>query len=88
MIIKYRNTAGSVKVSNIITLINETGYPKGVIKNLYLPFSKGDAFKIFMAKLPENQTVAEIWIWMRNSGNLNGTACLQVDYIGFRSLLG
>jgi len=86
LIIKYRNTIESVPVTQIITLINETGYPKGFIKNFYLPLSKEDTFEIFMAKLPENQAVAEIWVWMRNWENLNGTAVLQVDYIGFTSL--
>ena len=85
LIIKYRNTAESIPVTQMITLVNETGYPKGFIKNLYLPSSKGDAFVIFMARLPQNQKVAQIWIWMRNWGNLNGTTGLQVDYIGFTS---
>ncbi len=86
LVIKYRNTVECEKVTQIITLINETSYPQGFIKNLYLPLSKEKDFNIFIGKLPKNQTVAKINIWMRNDKNLNGTTHLQIDYIGFTSL--
>lgn len=90
IIIKYRNTQETTttaenNIGQIITLVNNTGYPKGFIKNFYLPISKEKSFTIFTAKLPENQNIAQIWIWMRNYKKLNGTIGLQIDYIGLSS---
>jgi len=90
LIINYRNTQETTttaenNIGQIITLINSTGYPKGFFKNIYLPISKQNTFSIFTTKLPENQEVAEIWIWMRNYEKLNGTVDLQIDYMGLSS---
>jgi hypothetical protein len=91
LIIGYRNTRETTttaedNVGQIVTLINSTGYAKGFFKNVYLPISKQDACSIFVTKLPENQEVAEIWIWMRNYEKLNGTIGLQIDFIGLSSV--
>jgi len=90
IVVKYRNTAETTttaenNIGQIITLINETGYPQGFVKNFYLPISKGDAFDTFVSRLPENQSIASVSIWMRNYKQLNGTINLQIDYIGFAS---
>lgn len=90
LIINYRNTLETTttaenNVGQIVTLINSTGYPKGFFKNIYLPISRQNTFSIFTTKLPENQEVAEIWIWMRNYEKLNGTVGLQIDYMGLSS---
>jgi len=91
LIISYRNTPQTTttaedNVGQIITLINRTGYAKGFFKNIFLPISKQNAFNIFTAKLPENQEVAEVWIWMRNYKKLKGTVNLQIDFIGLSSV--
>jgi len=90
IIVRYRNTAETTataenNVGQIITLVNQTDYPKGFIKNFFLPISKEKGFCIFTAKLPENQDVAEVGIWLRNYKRLNGTVGLQIDFIGFAS---
>jgi len=91
LIISYRDTLQTTttaedNVGQIITLINSTGYPKGFLRNILLPISKQNAFNIFIARLPENQEVAEIWLWMRNYKKLNGTVGLQIDFIGLSSV--
>ena len=90
LVISYRNTQETTiiaedNVGQIVTLINSTGYPRGFFKNIYLPISRQNTFSIFATKLPENQEVAEIWIWMRNYKKLNGTIALQIDYVGLSS---
>ncbi|MFX0121889.1 MAG: hypothetical protein ACFE9A_21060 [Candidatus Hodarchaeota archaeon] len=87
LIISYRNTPETTStaennVGQIITLINATGYPKGSFKNIYLPIKKQQSFNVLATKLPENQNIAEIWIWMRNYQRLSGAVGLQIDYIG------
>jgi len=86
LVIRYRNTEDTnISVGQIVTLINEAGYPEGFIKNYYLSISNQSTFQTFTVRLPENQRIAEICIWMRNWVLLNGTAGLQIDYIAFTS---
>ena len=90
VVVRYRNTAETSvtaenNVGQIITLVNETGYPKGFVKNFYLPICKDGTFCVFTDRLPANQSIAEVWIWMRNYKDLNGTIDLQIDYLGFAS---
>lgn len=47
--------------------------------------SKEENLNVFTAKSPENQTIMQMWIWIRNKENLSGTIELQIDYIGFIS---
>jgi len=85
IIIRYRNTAetNAEGFGQIVTLRNQTA---GFIKNFFLPISKEDTFRIFTAKLPEDQKVAQVWLWMRNYEKINGTIGLKIDFIGFASM--
>jgi hypothetical protein len=90
LIVRYRNTVETSSfaqdtVRQIVTLVNEEGYPQGFIENHYLPLSIDENYQIYIQKLPANISVAETWIWMRNYGGKNGTADLEIDYIGFSS---
>jgi hypothetical protein len=88
--IRYRNTLNTSSTAEnnlgqILTFVNSTGYPKGFFKNIFIPISKSNSFTSLTVKLPENQNVAQIWLWMRNYDKLNGTIGLQVDYIALSS---
>jgi hypothetical protein len=85
LIIKYNNEPDSPNVSQIISLINQTGYPDGFIENYYIPITnlEDNSFELFIVELPSNQEVADIWIWMRNWQSYNGTITLKIDYLGF-----
>ena len=90
VIVRYRNTLNTSdtaenNIGQMVTLTNETGYPQGYIANEYLPVSRGSSFNIFVARLPENQNIASVILWMRNYQKLNGTIGLQIDYMCFSS---
>lgn len=92
ILVRYRNTvetspSSENNVGQIITVVNETGYPRGFVKNFYLPVSNEEGFRVYTDRLPANQSIAEVGIWMRNYEGLNGTIGLQIDYIGFASEL-
>lgn len=87
LIISYRNTPETTptaenNIGQIITLINTTGYPTGFIENIYFPVTRQQTYNILITKLPENQNISDIWIWMRNYQKLNGTITLKIDYVG------
>jgi hypothetical protein len=93
IVIKYRNTDNTTSsaknnVGQLITLLNESGYPAGYLENVNLPIATGEAFNTFVLQLPGNQNVSSILIWMRNYQKLNGTIGLDIDYIGFASTSG
>lgn len=89
LIVKYRNTpetsTTAQNVYQIITLYNQTGSTKGFVKNIYLPVATTTGFNLVSYRLPENQSIASISIWMRNAKNLTGTAEIQIDYLGLSS---
>ena len=90
LIVRYRDTndttiSATNYVGQIVTLINETGYPSGFVTNFFLPVSLGGQYQTFVARLPQNQRISEIWVWMRNYGQVDGTIGLQMDYIGLSS---
>jgi hypothetical protein len=90
LIVRYKNTLRTTptaenNIGQIITVVNETGYPKGYVKNFYLPISKGNTFNTYVSELPKNQNITSITLWMRNYQKLNGSVELQIDYLGFAS---
>lgn len=87
---RYKNVAettlaGLKSIGQIVTLTNQTGYPKGYITNIMLPVHVSDEFQTIIVGLPKNQEVASLGLWMRNYNRLNGTLTLKIDYMAFAS---
>jgi len=89
LIIRYRNTLDTSStaennVGQIVTLANSSGLPLGYISNIYLPLSI-EGYRVFAVRLPPDQTVGYLNIWMRNYKQLSGAIGLQIDYIALSS---
>jgi len=90
LIAKYRNTPNTTptaenNINQIVSLYNQTGSPQGFVKNIYLPIARTSSFNLVSYKLPPDQNITSISIWMRNTKNLTGTIEMQMDYLGFAS---
>ena len=86
--VKYRNTEQTVNaakdnVCQIVTPYNEMGQPAGSVENIYLPVDLKSGSNTVRQRLPENQNITSIVVWMRNSKNLTGNVQLEIDYMGF-----
>lgn len=84
ILVRYCNSQESESaVDQIITLRNETGW-YGVICNTYLPVSQSE-FNTVLVRLPPNQNITNINVWMHNKNHLSTSIELKIDYIAFGS---